>query len=94
MSKQWFEVRRHHEHARDNLRSSDILADLDKALKRAEKYTLGFTATIHEDVSENDFAIVSIEFGGDAKAAAESLQAALGSEHLVAAAIDGARFSI
>jgi hypothetical protein len=94
MPKQWFEVRRHHEDSSDDLRSRDILADIDKALKRAEKFTLGFVATIHEDLSNNDSAVVSIEFGGDAQAPGDSLKAALDSEHLVATPIDGSKFSV
>lgn len=47
----------------------------------------------HEDLSEEDFAIVSIEFRGEPEAATDSLKAALRSEHLQATAIDGARVS-
>ncbi|HEV7490571.1 MAG TPA: hypothetical protein VGO25_07170 [Rhodanobacteraceae bacterium] len=94
MHKQWFEVRRHHEHSGDDLRSRDILADIDKAMKRAEEHTLGFVATIHEELSQTDSAIVSVESRSDDQAAADSLKAALGSEHLIATPIDGSKFSI
>ena len=93
MHKQWFEVRRHHEHSSDDLRSRDILADIDKAMKRAEEHTPGFVATIHEEFSDAGLVIVSIEAAGDRQAAADSLSTALGSEHLVATPVDGSRFA-
>jgi len=93
MAELWFEVTRHHQDPHDELRSTNILADIDKALKRAEKHTVGFKATIHEEHSQEDSGVVSIKFAGDARTATESLNAALGSEHLQAHEIDGRRFS-